>query len=50
MHRKTPVLESLFNEVAGPQTCNFIRKRLQDNCFPMNIAKFLKTPLVATFI
>ena len=23
--------------------CNFITKRLQHRCFPMNIAKFLRT-------
>ena len=34
IHRKTPVLESLFNEVAG---MNFIKKRLQQRCFPKNI-------------
>ena len=40
IHRKTPVLESLFNEVACLETCNFIKKRFQHRCFPMNIAKF----------
>ena len=33
IHRKTPVLESL--------ACSLIKKRLQDRCFPMNVAKFL---------
>ena len=28
-HRKIPVLESLFNQVAGLKICNFIKKRLQ---------------------
>ena len=42
--RKTPVLESLFNKFAGLKTCNFIKKRLQQRCFPVNIAKFLRTP------
>ena len=27
--------------VAGPQACNFIKKRLQHKCFPVN---FLRTP------
>ena len=40
---KTPVLESLFNNVAGLQTCNFIKKRLQRRCFSVNIVKFLRT-------
>ena len=37
IRRKTPVLESLFNN-------NFIKKRLQGRCFPVNITKFLRTP------
>ena len=42
-HRKTPVLESLFNKVAG--LCNFIKKRLQYRCFPVKIVKFSRTPI-----
>ena len=42
-HRKTLVLESLFNKAAGLKACNFIKKRLQHRCFPVNIAKFLRT-------
>ena len=38
------MLESLFNKVADPKFYNFIKKRLQHRCFPVNIAKFLKTP------
>ena len=26
------------------QACSFIEKRLQQRCFPVNIAKFLRTP------
>ena len=37
------MLESLFNKLADPQGCNFIKKRLQHRCFPLNIAKFLRT-------
>ena len=37
--------ESLFNKVAGPQTCNFIKNRLQLRRFPMKFAKFLRTPV-----
>ena len=33
---------SIFNKVAGVKTCNFINKRLQDRCFPVNITKFLR--------
>ena len=42
IHRKTLVLESLFNNVAGLQGCNFLKKRLQHRCFPVNIGKFLR--------
>ena len=38
--------ESLFNKVAGLQACNFMKKRLQHSCFPVNTAKFLKTPIL----
>ena len=34
------VFESLFYKVADRQTWNFIKKRLQHRCFPVNIAKF----------
>ena len=45
-HRKTPMLQSLFNNVAGLQACIFIKKRLQHKCFPVNIAIFLRTPIL----
>ena len=41
---KTPVLESLFKKVAGPQACNVIEKRVQHKCFPVKFAKFLRAP------
>ena len=37
---KTPVLESLFRKVAGPQAWKFIKKR----CFPVKFATFLRAP------
>ena len=37
IHRKTLGLESLFN---------FITKRLRHRYFPVNIAKFLRTPIL----
>ena len=37
---------SLFNQVADHQTCNFIKKRLQYRCFPVNFAKFLGTSIL----
>ena len=42
------MLEYFFNEAAGLQACNFIKKRLQHTYFPVNIAKFLKTPFLQT--
>ena len=36
---------SLFNKVAGLQTSNFIKKRLQYRCFPVNFTKFLGTSI-----
>ena len=36
------MFESVFNEVTGPEACNFIKKRLQHLWFPVNIAKFLR--------
>ena len=38
-----PVLESLFDNVTGLKVGNFIKKRLQYRCFPVNIAKLLRT-------
>ena len=43
IYRKTPVLKSLFNIVADLKSRNFVKKRLQHRCFPVNIAIFLKT-------
>ena len=40
------MLEFLFNKVTGLETCNFITKRLQHSCFPVDIAKFLRTPIL----
>ena len=43
--RKTPVLESVFNK-EGLKACNFIKKRLQRRCFPVDTAKFLRRPIL----
>ena len=37
---KMPVLEPLFGKIAGLQGCNFIKKRPQHRCSPVNNAKF----------
>ena len=42
IHRRTPVLESLFNKVAGLKACNFIKNRLQHGCF-VKFANLLRT-------
>ena len=43
---KTPVLESLFNIIAVLKVCNLIKKQLQHSCFPVNITKFSRTPIL----
>ena len=43
------MLESLFNKVVGQKACNkkeTIKKRNQHRCFLVNIAKFLRTPIL----
>ena len=37
------MLEFLFNKIAGLQTCNFIKNRLQYRCFTVKFAKFFKS-------
>ena len=33
-----------FNKVAGPSLQLYLKKRLWHRCFPLNFAKFLRTP------
>ena len=35
-----------FNKVAGLGPATLLKKRLRYRCFPLNIAKFLKTPFL----
>ena len=42
---KTPVPESLFNRVAGLKSVNLL-KRLRHEWFPVNSAKYLRTPFL----
>ena len=44
------MLESLFNKFTDLQACNFIKKRLQLLCFPVNISKYLRTRMVREII
>ena len=39
-------IEPLFNKVAGLHGYNFIKKKLECRFFPVNIAKFLRTPIL----
>ena len=43
IHRKEPVLEFLFNKVAGIQFATLLKKGFYYRCFPLNFAKFLRT-------
>ena len=43
---KAPVLESLFNKVVDLQVCNFLKKRLQRRCFPVNITKSFRVAIM----
>lgn len=40
------VLQSLFNKVECLKACYFMKKRIRQSCFPVNIAKYL----IASFI
>ena len=42
-HRKTPLLKSLFNRASRTAT---FKKCLQHRCFPVEFAKFLRTPIL----
>ena len=50
IHKKIPVLESLFNNVAGVYSCKLIKKRLQQMCLSVNIAKFLRMSLFIEYV
>ena len=45
-HSKTPVLESLFNKVAGLRPPALLKKRHQHSSFPMNFSKFFRTSIL----
>ena len=48
IHRKTPVGESLYNKVVGLHACNFLKKRLQRRCFPVDIPKLIRKTYLRT--
>ena len=47
---KTPVLESLFNKYAGLKISNFNKNILRHRYFPVELAKFLRTPFFTEHI
>ena len=42
--RKHMCQAPFFKKCCRQKTCNFIKKRLRHMCFPLNFAKFLRTP------
>ena len=50
IYRKTSMLESLFNKVAGLKTGKFIKQRVQNRCFPVTFLKFLRTSILKSSI
>ena len=38
----------ILNKVAGLKPAALLKKRLQHKCFPVNVAKFLRTPFYRT--
>ena len=38
---------NFLNKVAGLRPESYFKNRLRHRCFPMNFAKFLRTPLLA---
>ena len=34
---------AFFNKVVAQKACSFTKKRLECKCFPVNVAKFLRT-------
>ena len=42
IHRKTPVLDTFFNKLAGLRPATLLKKRLWYRCFPVNFVKFLQ--------
>ena len=45
MKMKTPVPESLFNKVVGLRPATLLKKK-PHRCFPVNFAKFSRTPFL----
>ena len=46
IHRKTLVPEPLFNKIADLSPATLLKKKLWHRCFPVNFAKFPRTPFL----
>ena len=44
--QESTVVGVSFSESCRPEPCNFIKKKLQHRCFSVNIAEFLRTPIL----
>ena len=55
VHYKNPVMQfckrihGFLQQYPCCKLCNFVKKRLQHSCFLVNIAKFLRTPILKNF-
>ena len=43
---KHPYQSLFFNKVAGLRPATLVKKRLRRRCFPVNFAKFIRTPIL----
>ena len=48
--QKSTCVADFFKKVAGPQNCNFIKKRLQHKFYSVKFVKFLETPYFAEYL
>ena len=49
-HRKTPMLESVFNKIVGVQVYNFIKRRLQHSCFSCEHSEMFKNTFLKEYL
>ena len=49
IHKKAPVPDSVFNEIAVLQAAALLQKRPRRRCFPVNFVEFLRTPFLKNF-
>ena len=46
IHKKGPVPDSVFNELAGLQPAALLQKRPRRRYFPVDFVEFLRTPFL----